>query len=144
MTALVVVALVLVLVFGAVLIVRTVRFTSRQVPVEPLVVADIDRQGAIERLSRAVQFQTISTMERDNAPAPTSWPRLNVARFRASLRVPSDAVRTAPTSRSKADCAYLLAWSWDAVTGAVDGFSLRSASSNHSGMVAGSTSCASS
>jgi carboxypeptidase PM20D1 len=54
-----------VLVFGAIVVGRALRFTSKQVAVDPIVPADIDREGAANRLAGALRYPTISHEDGD-------------------------------------------------------------------------------
>jgi hypothetical protein len=54
---------VLILALIAILAIRTVTITSRQITASPADLLKIDRHAALERFSRAVQFQTISYEE---------------------------------------------------------------------------------
>jgi carboxypeptidase PM20D1 len=49
--------------------VRTVQFTSRQIAAPPRAALNFDRDSALERLSRAIQFRTVSS--RDPAQIPS-------------------------------------------------------------------------
>ena len=53
-----------------VLVVRTVSFSSRQVSVPPAMKLNVDGAASIQRLSRAIQFRTVSTP--DPAQTPTA------------------------------------------------------------------------
>lgn len=48
------------IVLGSVLLVKTFRFTSKQVQVEPINALTIDTEGVARRLAQAIRFQTIS------------------------------------------------------------------------------------
>jgi carboxypeptidase PM20D1 len=52
-----------------VLVVRTVRFSSRQIPVPPAAKLNVDGAALLDRLSRAIQFRTVSS--RDQAQMPS-------------------------------------------------------------------------
>lgn len=49
----------------AVLLLRTVRFASKQVPVDPVDAVQVDEQAAAERLAQALRFRTISYQDWD-------------------------------------------------------------------------------
>jgi len=57
------------LVVSGVLAIRTASFTSRQLQVGPAQAIAIDRDGAVKRLSEAIQFKTISFQESTEASA---------------------------------------------------------------------------
>ena len=44
----------------AVLLIRTLRFSSKQIQVQPVTPVTLDRQALATRLAQALQFQTIS------------------------------------------------------------------------------------
>jgi carboxypeptidase PM20D1 len=49
----------------AVVVIRTLRFTSQQMPVQPAAPVALDRQAVATRLAQALQFQTISHQDPD-------------------------------------------------------------------------------
>ena len=61
------VAALLVLVVVATVVLKTARFTSRQLTVRPVEPLSLDEAGAIVRFSRSLQFPTVST------PEPEAW-----------------------------------------------------------------------
>src|SRR5690606_29781420 len=66
---------------------------------------------SVSPAERAASVSAVTTVASSSSPPATSWPRLNAALFRVSLRVPWGAVRTASASRLRAAAAYPAAWS---------------------------------
>src|SRR5687767_11139661 len=54
---------------AAVLLVNTLRFTSRQVAVDPVQPLAVDADGAADRLAGAIRFQTVSHQDPANMQA---------------------------------------------------------------------------
>jgi carboxypeptidase PM20D1 len=54
---------IVVFVLAAIVLVRTALFTSKQPAVKPAAKADIDMNGAVERLTKAIRYQTISNQD---------------------------------------------------------------------------------
>lgn len=52
--------LVLALVLGGVLVFNTFQFTSKQVEVDPVAAVEVDVDGAVKRLAKAITFKTVS------------------------------------------------------------------------------------
>ena len=71
----------------SVLVIRTIRFTSRQVQAPPAEKLDLDREMTVKRLSQAIQFRTVSSgtpsqstvaeFERFQAFLATAFPRVH-------------------------------------------------------------------
>ena len=73
--ALLVAGVVLVLLVSVVLI-RTVRLTSKQVRVEPAMDVAVDGQEVAEHLANALRFQTISSEDSTQVPGGVGIPAL--------------------------------------------------------------------
>lgn len=69
----------IVILLAGIVLVRTARFTSKQLAVTPAAKADINMRGALERLAEAVRFQTVSSMD------PGRFDRRPFAEFNAYL-----------------------------------------------------------
>ena len=50
-------------ILSAVIVIRSARFTSRQIHAEPIQSITLDREAVARRLSKAIQFKTISFQE---------------------------------------------------------------------------------
>ena len=63
---------------AAVLLVNTLRFTSRQVQAEPVRMVALDEDAAAGRLAHALRFQTVSYQDPGNVKGEESSPCIGI------------------------------------------------------------------
>lgn len=88
----------------AVLVIRTTAFTSRQIHTQPVEKFNFDRETALSRLSRAIQFQTVSSSEASQSTAK------EFERFHTFLAAAFPRIRQQLTTEVIGDHSLLFEW----------------------------------